>query len=174
MSVNPAPEYCVNHPTVETSLHCNKCGRPICAKCAVRTPTGYRCKDCVRGQQKVFVTAEWPDYLLGFIAAGILSLLASLLASLVSGIPLYGWLLIIVGAPSAGAIIAEGVRFATRRHRSRPLFLMVAAGVVLGALPAILFNLVSFNLFGLIFQVLYLVFATPVVYARLSGIQLRR
>ena len=38
-----APTYCANHPGVETSLRCNKCGKPICAKCAVRTPTGYRC-----------------------------------------------------------------------------------------------------------------------------------
>ena len=38
-----APTYCANHPTVETTLRCNKCGKPICAKCAIRTPTGYRC-----------------------------------------------------------------------------------------------------------------------------------
>ncbi len=48
------PTYCANHPGVETSLRCNKCGKPICAKCAVRTPTGYRCKECVRGQLKDF------------------------------------------------------------------------------------------------------------------------
>ena len=167
-------EYCANHPGVETTLHCNKCGKPICARCAVRTPTGYRCKECVRGQQKVFVTAEWVDYLLGFIVAGILSFLASLLASLVSRISFIGWILIVVGAPSAGAIIAEGVRLATRRHRARSLFITVAAGVVLGALPSILIQLLTFNLFGIIFQVIYLVLATPVVYTRLSGIQLFR
>ena len=52
-----APVYCANHPGVETSLRCNKCGKPICAKCAIRTPTGYRCKECVRGQQRIFETA---------------------------------------------------------------------------------------------------------------------
>jgi hypothetical protein len=167
-------EYCANHPGVETTLHCNKCGKPICSRCAVLTPTGYRCKECVRGQQKIFVTAVWYDYVLGFVVAGILSFLASLLAGLVAGIGFIGWFLIFIGAPSAGAVIAEGVRLATRKHRARALFLTVAAGVVLGALPSILIHLIGFNLFGLIFQVIYLILAVPVVYTRLSGIQLFR
>ncbi len=174
MNPSTGVEYCANHPGVETTLHCNKCGKPICARCAVLTPTGYRCKECVRGQQKIFVTAEWYDYLLGFVVAGILSFLASLLASLVAGIGFFGWILIFIGAPSAGAIIAEGVRLATRKHRARSLFITVAAGVILGALPALVFQLIVFNLFGLIFQIIYLVLATPVVYTRLSGIQLFR
>jgi hypothetical protein len=73
-------------------------------------------------------------------------------------------------------IIAEAVRFTTRKHRSRLLFLVVAAGVVIGALPVILaqFVLLRGNLFGLIFQALFLIIAVPVVYTRLSGIQLTR
>jgi hypothetical protein len=169
-----SPVYCANHPTVETTLRCNKCGKPICARCAVRTPTGYRCKECVRGQQKTFETAEWIDFLLGFGTAGVLGFVASLLALLVSGFSFIGWFLIVVGAPTAGMIIAEGVRQVTRKHRSRSLFITVAAAVVLAALPVIIFNLISFNLFGLIFQGIYLFIATPVVYTRLSGIQLNR
>jgi hypothetical protein len=174
MTVSTTPTYCANHPTVETSLRCNKCGKPICAKCAIRTPTGYRCKECVRGQMKTFDTAEWYDYLLGFGTAAILGFLASLLASVVSGLSFIGWILIVIGAPTAGMVIAEGVRRATRKHRSRPLFITVAVAVVLGALPIIIINLVSFNLFGLIFQGIYLFIATPVVYTRLAGIQLTR
>jgi hypothetical protein len=168
------PTYCANHPEAETSLRCNKCGKLICARCAVRTPTGYRCKECVQGQQKTFDTAEWSDYLLGFGTATILGFLASLLAGVVSGLSFIGWILIVVGAPSAGLVIAEGVRRVTRKHRSRALFITVAAGVVLGALPLIVVNLISFNLFGLIFQGIYLFIATPVVYTRLAGIQLSR
>ena len=51
--------YCYVHPDRETGLRCNRCERPICADCAVLTPTGYRCKECVREQKKVFDTAEW-------------------------------------------------------------------------------------------------------------------
>jgi hypothetical protein len=40
-------------PDRETYLRCNRCERHICTSCAVLTPTGYRCKNCVRGAQKV-------------------------------------------------------------------------------------------------------------------------
>ena len=170
-----AVTYCANHPSVETSLRCNKCGKPICARCAMRTPTGYRCKECVRGQQKIFETAGWVDYALGFASAGILSFLASLLVGLISGIAgFFAWFIIAAAAPTVGIAIAEAVRFVTRRHRSKPLFFTVAAAVVLGALPSILINLLAFNPFGLIFQAIYLIVATPIVFTRLSGIQLTR
>jgi hypothetical protein len=167
-------EHCANHPSVETTLHCNKCGKPICARCAVLTPTGYRCKECVRGQQKVFITAVWYDYLLGFATAGVLGFLASLLASLVGSLGIIGWLLIFIGSPTAGVVIAEGVRLVTRKHRARSLFITVCAGVVVGALPVILFQLLGLSLFNLIFQGVFLVLAIPVVYTRLSGIQIFR
>jgi hypothetical protein len=172
--IEPAPIYCANHPGVETSLRCNKCGKPICAKCAIRTPTGYRCKECVRGQLKIFDTALWYDYLLGGLTAAVLGFLASLLATFISGLSFIGWILIVIGAPTAGMIIAEGVRLVTRKHRSRALFITIAAAVVLGALPVILFQLFTGSLFSLIFQGIYLFIATPVVYTRLSGIQLNR
>ena len=44
--------YCEVHPDRETSLRCNKCGRLMCTECAVLTPVGYRCRECVRGQQE--------------------------------------------------------------------------------------------------------------------------
>ena len=71
-------------------------------------------------------------------------------------------------------MIAESVRMVTRRRRSRALFITVAMGVVLGALPIILFQVLSMNLFGIIFQVIYLVISVPIIYSRLSGIQLFR
>ena len=169
-----APTYCANHPGVETTLRCNKCGKPICAKCAIRTPTGYRCKECVRGQLKIFDTAQWYDYVLGFITAGFLGFLASLLARFVSGLSFIGWILIIIGAPTAGVVIAEGVRLVIKKRRSRALFITIAVAMVLGALPVILIHLITLNIFGLIFQGIYLFIATPVVYTRLSGIQLNR
>jgi hypothetical protein len=174
MTESPVPIYCANHPGVETSLRCNKCGKPICAKCAVRTPTGYRCKECVRGQQKIFNTAVWVDYLLGSVVAAILGCLAGLLATLVGSLGFIGWILIFVGAPTAGMIIAEGVRLVTRKHRSRALFIAIAAAVVVGALPVILFLLFTGNFFGLIYQGIYLFIAVPIVFTRLSGIQLNR
>ena len=166
--------YCYVHPTRETSLRCNNCERPICAQCAVRTPTGYRCRECVKGQQKVFNTSEWYDFIFGFLVAAVLSGVASFLVTLVGGIGIFGWFLIAAGAPTAAVVIAEGVRLVTGRRRSRPLFITVAVAVVLGAVPVILYQALTFQLFGILFQVIYLIIAVPTIYARLSGIQLFR
>jgi len=166
--------YCYIHPTRETSLRCNNCERPICVSCAIHTPTGYRCKECVRGQQQIFNTAERVDYVIGFVLAGFLSWIASFLVSLIGNIGFFGWIIVIAGAPTAGGIIAEILRAALRKRRSRNLFITVAVGIVLGAVPTLLFQLITFNVFGIIFQVIYLFLATPVVYTRLSGIQLFR
>ena len=169
------PLFCYVHPTRETALRCNNCNRPICAACAVRTPIGYRCRECVKGQQKAFDTSEWYDYVTGFTVAALLSAVASFLVTLIGGFGFLGWFLIAAGASTAGVAIAEGVRLVTRKRRSRPLFITVAVGVVLGALPILLVQLViSQNMFGVLFQVIYLVITVPVVYSRLSGIQLFR
>jgi hypothetical protein len=129
----------------------------------------------VKGQQRVFDTSEWYDYITGFIVAVLISGVASFLVTFIGRIGFFGWFLIAAGAPSAAVAIAEAVRLVTRKRRSRPLFLTVAAGVVIGALPVILIQLLfAGNLFGIIFQLIYLVIAVPVVYSRLSGIQLFR
>jgi len=179
-----APTHCANHPDVETSLRCKTCGKPICAKCAIRTPTGYSCKDCVRGQQKVFVTAEWYDYPLAFIMAGIGAFLTSLLVGLIS-LLFYGFFVLLV-APAAGIIVAEAARFVTRRHRSPWLFRAAVGGMIAGGIPMLFISgaaaLLAFRAAGLsslfallpfIWQVVFLVMGVPSMYYRLSGTRLK-
>jgi len=175
MSIELNTLYCANHPNVETTLRCNRCEKAICARCAVKTPTGYRCKECVKSQMKIFDTAVWYDYPFGFAAAAVLSLIASSLMSVLLafiGI-FFGVFILFVAAPTAGVIIAEGARTAVRRHRSPSLFITILAGVVFGALPSLLVNFFfDFQLLPLIFQGVYLFLAVPTVYSRLSGLQL--
>ena len=167
--------YCYVHPDRETSLRCKNCEKPICASCAVRTPTGYSCKECVREQQKIFNTAEWYDYLIGFGTSALLSLIASLLLVLISGF--VGFFMLFISfaiAGAAGAFIANITQTVLRKRRSNRLFWLVAAGVIAGALPVILFQLLTGNFFAIIWQGIYLFTATPTVYARISGFQFSR
>jgi hypothetical protein len=167
--------YCANHPNRETSLRCNRCNKPICPSCAVRMPTGYRCKECVREGQKVFNTAQWSDYVLGFIVAAVLSGIAGALITLVGSlVPFFGWLVVVFASPFGGGLIAEVVRAVIRRRRAKSLFYTIAVGVVVGALPALLIQLFIGNLFGIIYQGIYLVLVVPSVFYRLSGIRLTR
>ncbi|KAF0109128.1 MAG: hypothetical protein FD146_172 [Anaerolineaceae bacterium] len=175
MTFEPPPIYCYSHPGVETTLRCNKCGNPICPKCAVRTPTGYRCKDCVRGQQKIFETAQPADYVFGFLVGGFLSSLASVLVILVGSIAsFFAWIVIAAVAPTVGIVIAEALRFVTRKHRSKPLFTTILASIILGAVPVGVYLLLTLDFWSLIFQGIYLFIAVPIIYHRLSGIQLKK
>ena len=173
MTEVPPVLYCANHPQVETNLRCNRCSKPICPKCAVSTPTGYRCRECVRGQQKVFETSLWYDYLSATLVAGILSFLGSLI------VPNF-WFFTFILAPVAGVIIAEVVRLVVRRRRSLRLFQLTALAVAIGSLPLLLmglFYLLSGNLgsiLDLVLRGVYTFVVTSTAYYRLSGIQLRR
>lgn len=166
---------CANHPTRETSLRCNRCGKPICVSCAVRTPVGYRCRECVRGQQAKFETAG--AWRLG--AAAVIAAVGAGIGSFLLGFLGFWGLLL---APVAGGVIAEVVRWAVRRRHSRRLPLAAAAGAVVGVLgqtalrfaPAIVFG--GLNLgqlgFGLLWPVVHAVLMIGALYARLQGIRL--
>lgn len=166
--------YCAYHPNRETTLRCRRCEKYICTQCAVRTPTGYICKECSRAQQKAFETAEPIDYVLGFAAAVVLSLIGSFLITLIGFVGFFGLILVSLAAPTAGVIIAEALRFVTRRRRSALLFRIILAGLILGALPMGLIQIFSLNIFGILFQAIYLFISAPTAYYRLSGIQLLR
>ena len=126
--------YCANHPTRETVLRCNRCDKLICTECAVLTPTGYRCRECVREQQKVFDSAVWYDYLLGFGIAFFLSLVASLIfAGIGMFTGFFGFILAVFGGPFAGVAIGESVRFIIKRRRARSLFMTIFVAIILGA-----------------------------------------
>lgn len=40
------PLYCYRHPKNETYVRCGRCDQPICPKCAVQGPVGFRCRQC--------------------------------------------------------------------------------------------------------------------------------
>ena len=125
-------------------------------------------------QGKVFNTAEWYDYLIGFTVSAVLSGIASVLLSLLSFIGFFMFFLLLTAAPIVGAIIASAVQASVRKHRSKSLFIAAAVGVVIGAVPISLFLLLTKSIFGLIAIGIYIVIAAPMVYARLSGIEFRR
>ncbi|MCC7078566.1 MAG: rhomboid family intramembrane serine protease [Acidimicrobiia bacterium] len=39
---------CAWHPDVEMAVRCSRCGRPICADCAISASVGFQCPACVR------------------------------------------------------------------------------------------------------------------------------
>lgn len=140
--------YCTVHPTVETALRCNRCGRPMCNRCAVRTPVGYRCRECVRGQQEVFYNARTLDPVIqatvGFVLGGI----AAAVIGLVS-LGFLGWLIAFWAGSAAGALIADVAYRAVGKRRGRYSWLVVAGSIVVSGLSTVLFT--GLSLTSLIF-----------------------
>jgi MFS family permease len=165
--------YCANHPDKETTLRCNRCNKPICAKCAVRTPTGYRCKECINQLRKKFDTAIPMDFIVAFVIAAVLSFFGSMVTSFIG-------IFIIFLSPAIGVLIAEMVRRAVGKRRSRALFVTATVGVVVGGLAtslpvllSLLINPYPMALMGLVWPGVYVFFAATTTYVRLSGIQIR-
>jgi hypothetical protein len=168
---------CYKHPNRETMLRCNKCDRPICSECAVLTPTGYRCKECVRGQQRVFNTAQPLDYILAVVAGAGLSYLGSYLVAFIGFFTIFA-------APLAGVVIVEAIKKLTGNRRSRPLFIAASLAAIAGSLPLLIARLLplwlglqsgGFSLYGLlpiIWQAAYTILAAGSVYYRLTGIKI--
>jgi hypothetical protein len=170
------PLYCVNHPTTETYLRCNKCGQPICPRCAVQTPVGYRCRDCINVQQKVFYTDFRPIH---YVIVAMVALPLALVAGWI--VPSLGWYAIILG-PITGGGIAEAARWAIRRRRGPYTWIVVCACIIVGASPLLLLSFVSLvgsamfsdtmpdavgGVMGLLWSGVYLVTAVGAAYARL-------
>lgn len=122
--------YCAVHPDRETALRCNKCDRLMCADCAVPTPVGYRCRQCVRAHDDKFFTGTTADYLIVLAVGASVSALGFLGLSLIGGFLLF---VIFLAIPIGGAIGELALRL-TGRRRGRYSGHVAAAGAVLGAL----------------------------------------
>jgi hypothetical protein len=161
--------YCVNHPNVETRLRCNRCGDPICVRCAVHTPVGYRCPKCVREQQSAFYTGLPVD---NFVAAVISIPVAAAGAFLTS---LLGfWFLAIFIGPAAGALVSDLAWRAVGRRRGRYLWVVVCGSIILGTLVVAIARAggfsgrtITLSLFGQLPFIIYVVLAASAAYGRL-------
>ena len=127
--------YCTVHPDRETTLRCNKCGRPMCAKCAVQTPVGYRCRECVKGIQDGYYKATQNDYLVIFAVCGVLGLITG---AIISAIPLGLLFTFIIALPVGGGIGEIALRLTSRRRGRQSANIAVAATVIGGLLGAVI------------------------------------
>lgn len=136
---------CYRHPNRITSLRCYTCGKPICTQCAVKTPVGYRCPDCVRELENTFFEATPRDYLL---VPAVLLPLSLILGYLVVRFAGGGFFLLFFMFAIAGGVGSWVGRMGHRvagRRRGRYLPHIAAACVALGVLiPGLLFFLIGF------------------------------
>ncbi len=161
--------YCANHPDTETLLRCNRCGKPICLKCAQLTDVGYRCKECIRGVQAAYFNAAPADNIIAMVVGFIVTAAAAPLAGIVLGMfGFWGLLLAFIIGGAAGGILAQIIHAAVGRRRGRYLryFALsgIAAGILIGGFAGLLFfHIPVLNLSMLIFTVLAAITAYQVL-----------
>jgi hypothetical protein len=131
------------------------------------------CKDCVRQRRKNFDTAVWSDYLIGFGVTFMLSLIASFIVGIAASY--IGFYIIFLAAGiggGAGVFISNITLRAINKRRSKALFYACATGVVLGAIPVAIGMFFFGGGFAAFAVIIYAVIVTPMVYSRVSGIQI--
>ena len=150
--------YCARHPERDTGLRCNRCERYMCVECAVRTPVGYTCRECVREQEDKFYAGSLTDYAL-VAAVGLAGgALTVLLTMLVGGFLIVALLL----APALGGALAQAALQLTGRRRGRYSGLVCAGCVLAGGLLGSLALSGGLGLFSL----LYLALSASAAYTR--------
>ncbi len=149
--------YCAVHPQRDTELRCNRCDRYMCIDCAVRTPVGYTCRQCVRGHEDKFYEGSAVDY--GLVAAicAIGGALTPFAMMMIGGFLIIGFIV----APAIGGTAAQFALQLTKRRRGRYSGYVAAGGVLVGGLVSA-FLLGALNMFTLLFLAL----ATSAAYAR--------
>ena len=176
---------CYKHPDRKTYLRCNKCNKPICLECAVQTPTGYRCKDCIKSQQQVFNTSESKDYVIGAVIAAVLGFAGAYIFQM---IPLMSLISALLAGGLFGKLISSAVRAAVQKRRSDTLnkvvIIAAAAGGLLGVLQEIIVNvnLISWGYAGLtinglmqiLIDLLYVAVLVITIRADMSGMVFKR
>lgn len=120
---------CTYHPNVRTRLRCSKCGTPICPRCAVETPVGFRCPTCaaVRGL---------PTYSTGpatMVKAIVVGLVVAVAVGILWGvIPDWRFYMALL----LGFGVAEGIAWAAQEKRGADLQLAGILLVIVGMVVA--------------------------------------
>lgn len=123
--------FCYRHPDRETWIRCGRCDRPICTRCAMQGPVGFRCRQCGTLANDPLTTIR-PGQAL--VALGVSSLLAAGVGLVSTQIGFFGILLSFF----AGGFIAEAVVRVIGYKRGRTIFILIIGGILLGSVAGAL------------------------------------
>ena len=117
--------FCYRHPSSETYIRCNRCDQPICTKCAVQTPVGFKCRQCGLVKSATISSFSAQQLLLGLGA----SIGGGALIGFIGG--QMGFFSILVGF-FGGGIVAEAFVRVVGMKRGPIMSLMLYGGMIAG------------------------------------------
>jgi hypothetical protein len=134
------PMYCANHPDTQTFLRCGKCEKPICARCRVSTPVGFRCYDCANMQVVPTYAVSTDYYVKAALMGGLAAAIIGALMGIFPGFEFWAALIMGIAVPEAVAAAANQKRGPGLRAVAigAIIFGFVLSRVVLKAFPGLL------------------------------------
>lgn len=125
----PAALRCYRHPDRETYVRCGRCDQPICSRCAMQGPVGFRCRECGRPARDPLTSMRPSQLAIGLA----ISVAGGLVVGLMSGrIGFFGLIL----AWFAGGIIADAILRFVGIKRGPIMAATLVGGIVAGAAVA--------------------------------------
>ncbi|MHB0937307.1 MAG: B-box zinc finger protein [Armatimonadota bacterium] len=118
---------CAKHPKEITYLRCAACDTPICDRCAVLSPVGYKCRECGLSKQVSLYAPSTAQT----VAAGLIALIAGALGGLVLGrIGFFGFWLAFIFGRFVGTMVLK----ATKEKSGAVMEIVCGIAVVAGGL----------------------------------------
>ena len=122
--------HCYRHPDRETYVRCGRCDRPICPRCAMQGPVGFRCRTCGKPAYDPLTSFTRRQLALGTAVSVVTGTIGGYI-----GLQL-GFFSIFVGFFAGGLIADVVMRFTGFKRGPVMAFVLlggIAVGTVLGA-----------------------------------------
>lgn len=118
--------FCYRHPTTETWLRCGRCDQPICTKCAVQGPVGFRCRECGRVANDPLTSFTPRQLVLGLGVSTAAGAVAGFVGAYI------GFFSIVIGY-FAGRIVADAVTRVIGYKRGPVMLVILFGGILVGS-----------------------------------------
>jgi predicted PurR-regulated permease PerM len=135
----------------------------------VQSPVGYRCRECARGIEDTFFTANPYDPWIIFGVCAGLNVIGAFAAWWTGAF----LLLIVIAAFPIGGLISEVALRLVQKRRGRQSARMAAAGAIVGGLIPMLFHVLSIGVFIPQFYITLFVYAGLTAAAVYGRFQMR-
>ena len=130
---------CYRHPDRETWVRCGRCDQPICSRCAMQGPVGFRCRECGRPAYDPLTSMRPSQLAIGLAIAVAGGLITGLMASRIGCFGLFvAWF--------AGGIVADAIMRFVGFKRGPRMAAVLVGGILAGS--AIAFGIGTVALVG--------------------------
>ncbi len=140
---------CARHPEVETALRCQSCETPICPRCSIQSPVGFKCKSCARVMKSPIYTVNSMQFVRAATAAVVGGVVMGLIWGLVLLPFTVGFFSIFIGA-GLGYVFTRLLEFASGRKRGPVMVGLAILGIAIAWSMTLLFVDIRFALYGLV------------------------